>query len=267
MLTGLSAVPGAIPVCAMAIRAELAGQRFGLLVVVAYAYTSQDGCAYWFCECDCGKSSVVAARALRSGNTKTCGCSRRRPGQIRPSVRVDLTGQRFGRLEVLGAARKDVASGAAYWLCRCDCGSDVVTRTDYLRTGRSISCGCWRSNPRPGSAYRARVARLKWFAARDGVAYNLTDSEASAIFELPCHYCGAPPSTVIHQAASKGRGGKFHRTFVSGFDKVVPELGYTAGNVVPCCKWCNFAKNNRSVEAFQSWLLRAHAHLVSTGWE
>lgn len=58
----------------------------------------------------------------------------------------DLTGERFGRLEVLGVARK-VTSGKReryYWACRCDCGNEKEVRTDCLTSGNTRSCGCMR---------------------------------------------------------------------------------------------------------------------------
>lgn len=57
---------------------------------------------------------------------------------------IDLTGQRFGRLVVLerrGSYRSNTSS-VPLWLCRCDCGSEVLKRTDALRLGNTVSCGC-----------------------------------------------------------------------------------------------------------------------------
>jgi hypothetical protein len=57
-------------------RIDLTGQRFGRLVAVAYAGNSK-----WSCACDCGARVVVHRDALRCGNTKSCGCLRRKvPG-------------------------------------------------------------------------------------------------------------------------------------------------------------------------------------------
>ena len=55
---------------------------------------------------------------------------------------IDLTGQRFGALTVLGRAKCEEGHGA--WLCRCDCGNEKVVRTYDLRHGRVKSCGCMR---------------------------------------------------------------------------------------------------------------------------
>lgn len=53
--------------------------------------------------------------------------------------RADLTGKRFGRLEVL--SRHSVARESK-WLCRCDCGKEIVIGQNGLVSGKNISCGC-----------------------------------------------------------------------------------------------------------------------------
>ena len=54
--------------------------------------------------------------------------------------KVDLTGQRFGRLTVLAPAENTGKRTA--WLCRCDCGREVVRKTVHLRGGHVGTCGC-----------------------------------------------------------------------------------------------------------------------------
>ena len=60
---------------------------------------------------------------------------------------VDLTGQRFGRLVVKGRGkRQDYSTRTeAHWECECTCGNKITARSDMLRIGNQISCGCWRS--------------------------------------------------------------------------------------------------------------------------
>jgi len=57
--------------------------------------------------------------------------------------RKKLAGQRFGRLVVLydTGERKN---RHVFWHCRCDCGNEVVVRTDCLISGNTTSCGCYR---------------------------------------------------------------------------------------------------------------------------
>ncbi len=60
-------------------------------------------------------------------------------------TKLDLIGQRFGRLTVLSEVRKKVRNrSAVYWKCRCDCGGEKITIGDSLRRGLTTSCGCYR---------------------------------------------------------------------------------------------------------------------------
>lgn len=57
-------------------------------------------------------------------------------------TRIDLEGQRFGRLTVLRIAdRKD---GVVRWTCLCDCGTTKDIRSQKLRIGSTRSCGCFQ---------------------------------------------------------------------------------------------------------------------------
>lgn len=59
---------------------NLRGLRFGMLVATERAPnisrpSGKSPRAAWACRCDCGKASVASAENLRSGNTKSCGCT------------------------------------------------------------------------------------------------------------------------------------------------------------------------------------------------
>lgn len=61
---------------------------------------------------------------------------------------IDLTGQRFGRLTVIGKAESQITPNKTVktmWKCRCDCGSIVDRNSQNLRHVPVPSCGCYRS--------------------------------------------------------------------------------------------------------------------------
>ena len=59
---------------------------------------------------------------------------------------VDLTGRRFGRLLVVGKTDQKAANGNYKWLCRCDCGKEVIVIGQSLTTRNNTrSCGCLRN--------------------------------------------------------------------------------------------------------------------------
>lgn len=55
--------------------------------------------------------------------------------------RIDMIGQKYGRLTVVAFAGKG-AENRALWRCRCDCGNEIVLPGKSLRTGNTKSCGC-----------------------------------------------------------------------------------------------------------------------------
>lgn len=119
---------------------DIIGQRFGRLVVVERAGKDRKG-TLWLCRCDCGNLKVLPTKVLNSGQARSCGC------QVGRQVK-DLTGQRFGRLVVIGRGEKEFINPrehCAVWRCRCDCGREVVVRGYCLTGGHTRSCGCLRS--------------------------------------------------------------------------------------------------------------------------
>ena len=57
------------------------------------------------------------------------------------SAKKDLTGRRFGRLVVIREYGRS-KDRQVTWLCKCDCGGEVVVTSCHLRSGHTQSCGC-----------------------------------------------------------------------------------------------------------------------------
>lgn len=61
--------------------------------------------------------------------------------------KIDLTGQKFGRLTVIGEAPRHYTSSGVpkvTWYCDCDCGTkNKPVDGAGLRAGKIKSCGCW----------------------------------------------------------------------------------------------------------------------------
>lgn len=54
--------------------------------------------------------------------------------------KIDLTGQRYGRLKVIKESEK--VNNRIAWLCKCECGKEITVAAIYLRKGETRSCGC-----------------------------------------------------------------------------------------------------------------------------
>lgn len=62
--------------------------------------------------------------------------------------KLNLAGQRFGRLVAIGQAEKHTTPGGhefTRWFCRCDCGAIVTCFTNALRSRHAQSCGCLKN--------------------------------------------------------------------------------------------------------------------------
>lgn len=116
---------------------DLTGRRFGFLTVLSRSPRSpnlKSRDARWLCRCDCGNETVVAARNLKNGATKSCGCAHAE----------NLSGKRFGRLIAISRVKRaDLQSSQTFWKCLCDCGRTHVVSAAHLKDGTTISCGCY----------------------------------------------------------------------------------------------------------------------------
>ena len=61
---------------------DLIGQVFGKLTVIELDQESS-GRRKWICKCSCGNTVSVREYNLKSGNTKSCGCTRKEKSSVR----------------------------------------------------------------------------------------------------------------------------------------------------------------------------------------
>lgn len=152
------------------------------------------------------------------------------------------------------------------WLCQCDCGNTKVVKSDELKSGDTKSCGCLNDERRKERAHNLYAPLIKYHPSettarrvwrcnyKDGIIFE----DFYRISQLPCHYCGAGPNNIQNSARQDKKASqtaKERGDFIyNGLDRVDSSKPHTLDNVVPCCKWCNFAKRERSVEDFETWV-------------
>jgi hypothetical protein len=68
------------------------------------------------------------------------------------SPRLDLTGQRFGRIIVVRFSHVQAAK-YTMWIARCDCGTQLILRGTALTSGNTIQCVNCQSVTRKGNQY------------------------------------------------------------------------------------------------------------------
>jgi len=121
------------------------------------------------------------------------------------------------------------------------------------------------------SSYRALFNRTMQNAKRRKIEWRLTFDEFVSKVTQPCVWCQVSPSEAYNACISKNGYTQRHTLdndgvregwiTYNGLDRIENNGIYEVTNVWPCCKFCNFARNNRTVEEFQVWL-----RLVADTW-
>lgn len=96
----------------------------------------------YLCQCECGKIVSICVTQIAKKKPMSCGCKPIRHGE-------DLTGKTFGNWTVL---ERDIQKEEelkrqgkflhSYWKCKCACGQIVSVSGTHLKGGRTLSCGC-----------------------------------------------------------------------------------------------------------------------------
>jgi len=119
---------------------DLSGQVFGRLTAIERTNIIYNGSYKWRCRCDCGNEHIATIGNLVNGRVKSCGCL-----ITEINHRIDITGERFGRLVAVSPTLERNRSNHArdrVWECLCDCGNTHRVRLSKLRDGSVKSCGC-----------------------------------------------------------------------------------------------------------------------------
>lgn len=117
---------------------DLTNHTYGRLTVLIYSH-SDGKKRYWICKCSCGKLITRSVTALRTGDTKSCGCYRKDCDKKR-KISTRLVNKKFGQLLVIekSGASKDNKS---IWKCKCNCGRITHVRCTDLTLNKTKSCG------------------------------------------------------------------------------------------------------------------------------
>jgi hypothetical protein len=177
------------------------------------------------------------------------------------SRKLDLCGQRFGKLIVLRGAPNG-KWGKARWICTCDCGKEHNASTDALRKGFTTSCGCYRMSLRllPGDlgSFNTAYSQYQENSKTRSYSFSLSKEEFRSVSSKPCEYCGALPRPYY----AKNRAVVDSVPYMcNGIDRVNNEIGYEISNCVPCCSLCNYMKRSMVVNNFIDHVKKIASHL------
>lgn len=166
---------------------------------------------------------------------------------------MDLTGQRFGALEVLRVVKKDNISRCE---CKCECGNLKLVGAGDLRYGHSTSCGCHIHSAKKisrggfgeisGNVWRRIVDNAK---TRKGAKseFSVTIEEVWEIFLKQNRKCALSGISLYFPKNSK----EYHSSMrTASLDRIDSSKGYLPGNVQRLHKDVNRLKNDFPQDQF-----------------
>ena len=167
----------------------------------------------------------------------------------------DLSGMKFGRLTVVSYAGSQ-SGRKAMWLCKCDCGAEVVKRGDTIQT-RNTGCGgptCMRSkkNNYPSTGDK--------FGMLTAMSFSMTNKKSGGLYWLFQCDCGNQVSRRWHQVKT----GKLDHCGCQSSKKLVEaRYGNTDRSIVVITELLRSYKKNASNRNLEFLLtLEQFSHLI-----
>ena len=122
---------------------------------------------------------------------------------------IDLTGQKFGRLTVIGFSHSN-KHRMSYWLCECECGNTKTINSSSLKCGSIKSCRCLQreisinQNAKHGHARRSAQTRVsvieKEYGVDLGVRFVEMVEQLTALVFVPNHLRNVNVDVAINKA-------------------------------------------------------------------
>ena len=167
-----------------------------------------------------------------------------------PREHAPLNGNVYGDLRVLSLSHRS-KTGIYYYHCRCVCGKTVTKNADKLKQQVALNCGCLSRNAsewarKPGRSVSSILQSYKRNAEKRDLPFLLDRAQFEKLIDGDCYYCGS------HQTNSYKTS--YSETKYNGIDRLDSTKGYYKDNCVSCCRICNRAKSDMSLDEFIDWI-------------
>lgn len=170
--------------------------------------------------------------------------------------RIDVLGKTFGRLKCLKESGKD-NHGHITWLCKCDCGNEVVKAGTHLKNGYVVSCGCYKSDTikkirRKGTKNisGSYFSSIRSNARHKNREFSLDINYLQNLLEQQNFQCAISGLNLIMELDNSFDITKKQGINTASLDRIDSSKGYTVNNVQWVHVDVNRMKSNFSEDRF-----------------
>jgi hypothetical protein len=173
----------------------------------------------------------------------------------------DETDAKYGKLTVVEFVKTNKQT--SFWKCICECGNEITTRGNTLRSGQVKSCGkCLIEIINKESVFKRRWRSIKSGAKLRNLPVAITYEEFKNVAIKNCYYCDSLPDLSWVDSRRLDESGKKIRVYanVNGLDRLNSNFGYLGYNIVSCCATCNSMKSDLTLETFYRKVTEIYEH-------
>jgi len=187
----------------------------------------------------CNKEFLILSHNFKQG--KGCSC--------RKHLYNDFTGKNVGKvkvLQLLKRAQQFTDKMGHEYRCECNfCGREKIYRSVVLSREGFLGCRCNKKDINHAAKKKVFSSYVTNAKSRR-LSFELSFDEVISLCSQNCHYCGDKPSNLSHGTDILG---KFK---YNGIDRIDNSKGYIKGNIVTCCKSCNWMKQDMTFDEFKN---------------
>lgn len=215
----------------------MVGQRFNKLTVIRYQGSNAHNRREYECLCDCGNRKIVTGNALRTGNTKSCGCLH---------YKGDNIGADSGRMRAR-RLYKDLG------ICE-NCGKHPATDRHHIN-------GDTKNNDRSNISFLCRSCHMYV----DGRSDALHSLPREVLLPKTCSNCGKTEKDLrrgrCHACNEYFRRNNLERPYHSGYTIEQARIEKKSG----LCKRCEKPKNRLAGNPVGDYCRSCYAFLYRKG--
>jgi hypothetical protein len=197
----------------------------------------------WVTVCpDCGKEKYFhTKRGFERGvkyNTRCLKCKSR--------TKNNYVGVKFGRITITNQYYLEKVRNLKVDYI-CDCGNKTINKSFTKVKKQKMCLRCRKTNAHKinkETSFNMLFNDYVRSAKIRHLDFSLTREKFAELTKEKCFYCGSVPSSVMRKNAKSG-------SYVyNGIDRRNSNIGYMLENSVSCCKLCNCAKRDLSIDDF-----------------